>query len=83
MGWTLSERLFVLFEDGRLFLFSILGTQVAEIKLIEQAFTDLVSLGIATESGCIAYTRSGRLYLLFFNFYCLECIFFVMMIILL
>ena len=60
MGWTLSERLFILLEDGRLFVFSILGVLITVTKLFEQAFVDLVSHAIGTENGCIAYTRTGR-----------------------
>lgn len=61
MGWTLSERLCVLFEDGRLSVFSLLGDRLGDLKLFEQAFTDIVMCGAATESGCLAYTRTGRL----------------------
>ena len=45
MGWTLSERLFILFEDGRVCVYSIRGTKVGEVKLFDQAFTDLVCCG--------------------------------------
>lgn len=61
MGWTLSERLFLLLEDGRFLLFSIFGLKLAELKLFETAFTDLVCQGTSMESGCIAYTRTGRM----------------------
>ena len=61
MGWTLSERLFLLLEDGRFLLFSILGLKLAEHKLFDTAFTDLVCQGATMESGCIAYTRTGRM----------------------
>ena len=63
VGWTLSERLYVLLEDGRFFLFSLHGDQIAETKLFDQAFVDLVSTGISTESGCVCYTRTGRMYI--------------------
>lgn len=61
MGWTLSERLFILFEDGRVCVYSIRGIKVGEVKLFDQAFTDLVCCGVATENGCVAYTKMGRL----------------------
>ena len=64
MGWTLSERFFILFEDGRLYVYSVRGAKMGELKLFDQAFTDLVCCGAATENGCVAYTKTGRLYLL-------------------
>ena len=62
MGWTLSERLFLLFEDGRMVIFTLMGDRVTELKLFEQAYTDLVVCGAPSECGCVAYTRTGRLY---------------------
>lgn len=67
MGWTLSERLFLLFEDGRLSVFSLMGDRLSDLKLFEQAFTDIVMCGTPTESGCLCYTRTGRMYVLFFS----------------
>ena len=61
MGWTLSERFFILFEDGRLYVYSVRGAKQGELKLFDQAFTDLVCCGAATENGCVAYTKTGRL----------------------
>ena len=51
----------LLLEDGRLFVFSIYGTRIAETHLFDQAFVDLVSFGLCTEFGCIAATRTGRM----------------------
>ena len=34
---------------------------MGELKLFDQAFTDLVCCGAATENGCVAYTKTGRL----------------------
>ena len=58
MGWTLSERLFLLFEDGRLSVFSLMGDRLSDLKLFEQAFTDIVMCGTPTESGRLCYTHS-------------------------
>ena len=60
-GWTVSEQLMLLLEDGRLFVFSIDGTRIAETHLFDQVFVDLVSFGLCTELGCIAATRTGRM----------------------
>lgn len=60
-GWTVSEQLMLLLEDGRLFVFSIYGTRIAETHLFDQVFVDLVSFGLCTELGCIAATRTGRM----------------------
>lgn len=35
---------------------------MGELKLFDQAFTDIVCCGVATENGCVAYTKTGRLY---------------------
>ena len=51
----------LLLEDGRLFVFSIYGTRIAETHLFDQVFVDLVSFGLCTELGCIAATRTGRM----------------------
>lgn len=60
VGWTLSERLFILLDDGRFFIYSLCGERIKEIKLFDQSQMDLISTGAATETGCIAYTRTGR-----------------------
>ena len=61
VGWTLSERLFVLLDDGRFFVFNLLGKLIKEIKLFSQSFTDLIATGVGFETGCVAYSRSGKL----------------------
>ena len=51
-------------------MFSLHGDRIAETKLFDQAFVDLVSTGISTESGCVCYTRTGRMYLQCFILMC-------------
>ena len=61
MGWTSTEKLFLLFEDGQFVIFSNMGELCSLNKLFKTALSDIVVHANTTEDGFIAITKANHM----------------------
>ena len=61
MGWTSTEKLFLLFEDGQFVIFSNMGELCSQNKLFKAALSDIVVHANTTDDGFIAFTKNNHM----------------------
>ncbi|KAK8799712.1 hypothetical protein WA158_006260 [Blastocystis sp. Blastoise] len=61
LGWTISERLFCVYQDGTIVVYTMFGILISHTKVIEESLTDSILCAQPTENGVVVYTTQGKL----------------------
>ena len=60
MGWTSTEKLFIVFEDGQYVVFSNTGEVLHQMKLFKETLSDVVFNANTTEDGFVAFSMNNH-----------------------
>ena len=60
MGWTSTEKLFIVFEDGQYVVFSNTGEVLHQMKLFMETLSDVVFNANTTEDGFVAFSKNNH-----------------------
>lgn len=67
MGWTSTEKLFILFEDGKYVVFSNTGEVLSQNKIFTESLSDIVTSANNSDDGFVAFTKNNKVYVLLQN----------------
>ena len=60
MGWTSTEKLFILFEDGKYVVFSNTGEILSQNKIFTESLSDIVLSANSSDDGFVAFTKNNK-----------------------
>ena len=60
MGWTSTEKLFILFEDGKYVVFSNTGEVLSQSKIFTESLSDIVMSANNSDDGFVAFTKNNK-----------------------